>query len=181
MPAEKTQSRDFSLWADQLACPVCFQSLRMEEARVVCGGCGRVYPVVDSIPVLIAERTVEAPSQKPMTFDWNDGALAEGSRCYCAEEFFLAHEHWELVWLTLGEPEKTLLQALIQVTAAFHHLQRNNVAGTLSLLRRALRRLEAYPPVCYGVAVEGLRESLRAWISALEKDERPALPFPKIV
>jgi predicted metal-dependent hydrolase len=116
-----------------------------------------------------------------MTFDWKTGPLAEGLRCYCGEEFFLAHEHWELIWLRLGEPEKTFLQALIQVTAAFHHLQGGNLTGTASLLKRALRKLEAYPPVCYGVAVEGLRESLRAWIGALERDERPVIPFPAIL
>ena len=38
-----------------------------------------------------------------MTFDWKTGPLAEGLRCYCDEEFFLAHEHWELIWLQLGE------------------------------------------------------------------------------
>ncbi len=39
------------------------------------------------------------------------------------------------------EPEKTFLQGLIQVAAAFHHFQRGNCAGTISLLRSALRRL----------------------------------------
>ena len=49
--------------------------------------------------------------------DWNSGALAEGIRCYRDCEFFLAHEHWESVWLRLEEPEKSFLQALIQTTA----------------------------------------------------------------
>ena len=116
-----------------------------------------------------------------MTLDWNAGPLAEGLRCYCEGEFFLAHEHWEVVWLGLGEPEKTFLQALIQVTAAFHHVQRKNPAGTLSLLGRALQRLDAYPSVYEGVEVEALRESLRAWIGALERQELPVIPFPKIM
>jgi uncharacterized protein YbaR (Trm112 family) len=28
----------------------------LDEARLVCAGCGRGYPIVDGIPVLIAER-----------------------------------------------------------------------------------------------------------------------------
>ncbi len=115
-----------------------------------------------------------------MILDWNAGPLAEGLSCYRGEEFFLAHEHWEAVWLTLDEPEKTFLQALIQVTAAFHHLGRKNAVGALSLLRRALRRLDGYPAVFCGVAVEPLRKSLRSWIGALENDQRPTIPFPQI-
>ena len=43
-----------------LACPACRGDLRLEEARLVCVGCGRVYPIVDGIPVLIAERAERA-------------------------------------------------------------------------------------------------------------------------
>lgn len=39
-----------------LACPACHRDLRVESERLVCGGCGRRYPVVNGIPVLIAER-----------------------------------------------------------------------------------------------------------------------------
>jgi uncharacterized protein YbaR (Trm112 family) len=43
-------------WAGELACPACFGALRLGTTTVVCAACGRVYPVVDGIPVLIAER-----------------------------------------------------------------------------------------------------------------------------
>jgi uncharacterized protein len=39
-----------------LACPVCHGDLRPVETWLTCAGCGRGYPVVDGIPVLIAER-----------------------------------------------------------------------------------------------------------------------------
>jgi hypothetical protein len=39
-----------------LACPACLGALRLDEARLVCVGCGRAYPIVDGIPVLIAGR-----------------------------------------------------------------------------------------------------------------------------
>ena len=42
----------------RLACPGCLAELRGESARVVCGGCGRAYPVVDGIAVLIADRAI---------------------------------------------------------------------------------------------------------------------------
>ena len=40
----------------QLACPACHGDLRSEPARLLCTACGRAYPVVDGIPVLIADR-----------------------------------------------------------------------------------------------------------------------------
>lgn len=117
-----------------------------------------------------------------MVLDWSSGALAEGLRCYQSEEFFLAHEHWELVWLQCEEPEKTFLQALIQITAAFHHLQCNNPRGTASLLCRALRRIEKFPAEYEGIAVESLRVSVRAWLTALEETGMQAKPpYPKIL
>ncbi|MDR3751626.1 MAG: Trm112 family protein [Terracidiphilus sp.] len=57
MPAQPSQIDLFDpAVLSQLACPACLGGLRPEGARLVCAGCGRVYPVVDGIPVLIAER-----------------------------------------------------------------------------------------------------------------------------
>ena len=117
-----------------------------------------------------------------MNLNWSCGGLANGLRCYRAEEFFEAHEHWEAVWLASEEPEKTFLQALIQTSAAFHHLRRRNGVGASSLLTRALRKLDSYPAVYGGVEVEELRASMRGWLRALEGGDGSAgqLPFPRI-
>ncbi len=40
----------------ELACPVCLGELREAEIYLLCTDCGRGYPIVDGIPVLIAER-----------------------------------------------------------------------------------------------------------------------------
>jgi uncharacterized protein len=116
-----------------------------------------------------------------MALDWSGGPLAEGLRCYCNQEFFNAHEHWEGVWLRCLEPEKTFLQALIQVAAAFHHLQRENLAGTRSLLQASLRKLERYSPEYEGVAVEPLRKDICRWLEVLEATHgAPRICFPRI-
>ena len=109
---------------------------------------------------------------RPTTkFDWTEGPLAEGLRLYEAGEFFTAHEAWETVWLVLPEPEKTFLQGLIQVTAAFHHLQRNNPLGTTLLLQAALRRLDRYPASFGGISVTLLRRDIRERLRRLEAGE----------
>ncbi|MGA9673278.1 MAG: Trm112 family protein [Terracidiphilus sp.] len=57
MTAEPKQPFQFDASVlDQLACPVCLGGLRFNEDRLVCASCGRGYPIVDGIPVLIAER-----------------------------------------------------------------------------------------------------------------------------
>jgi len=115
--------------------------------------------------------------RKPL--DWTHGELFEGLRCYHSGAFFEAHEHWETVWLAAQEPEKTFLQGLIQVAAAFYHLQRGNCEGTISLLRSALRRLDRYPEAFAGVVVAPLRVAIRSWLEALEQVpqcSRPPVP-----
>jgi uncharacterized protein YbaR (Trm112 family) len=42
----------------RIVCPVCHQSLQLEEAAIRCQGCGKRYPVVDGIPVLLADRAI---------------------------------------------------------------------------------------------------------------------------
>jgi hypothetical protein len=103
-----------------------------------------------------------------MPLDWTHGDLFEGLRCFHSGAFFEAHEHWESVWLAAQEPEKTFLQGLIQVAASFHHFQRGNCAGTISLLRSALSRLDTYPEVFGGIVVAPLRVAIRSWLEALE-------------
>jgi uncharacterized protein len=104
--------------------------------------------------------------------DWKCGELAEGICCYRNQEFWNAHEHWESVWLRLDEPEKTFLQALIQTTAAFHHWKKGNMRGAVSLLRRALGRLESYPAEFGGVDLAQLRKEAGDWLLALESGKR---------
>ncbi len=116
-----------------------------------------------------------------MKFDWSRGALADGLRLYDAGEFFAAHEAWESVWLEAQEPDKTFLQGLIQVTAAFHHLQRNNRLGTALLLQAALHRLERYPARFGGVSVSLLCSDIRQRLQALEAgDLAPQLVTARI-
>jgi predicted metal-dependent hydrolase len=116
-----------------------------------------------------------------VSLDWKSGALAEGLECYQNSEFFLAHEHWESVWLRSDEPEKSFLQALIQTTAAFHHFRAGNAVGATSLLKRALQRLDLCPECFGGIDVISLRMEIRAWVRKLESSSwLIPLSFPQI-
>lgn len=105
--------------------------------------------------------------------------FARGIELFNTRYFFEAHEAWEEIWLHTAPPEKTFLQGLIQVTAAFHHHSRENLRGTKSLLRAGLLKLEDFPPHHRGLNIEKLREVSRRWLAALDGAENiswPALP-----
>lgn len=116
-----------------------------------------------------------------MEFDWNRGALGDGLRCYRRGEFFEAHEHWEILWRQSHGPEKSFLQALIQMAGGFHHRQRSNLQGATALLTAALRRLEAYPSSFEGLDVAQLRGQLGRWLEALAAGDLALTPpYPQL-
>jgi uncharacterized protein YbaR (Trm112 family) len=53
--AARTLTTDDLRW---LVCPVCHKSLRLLADNVQCLGCGRRYPVLDGIPILLRDRAL---------------------------------------------------------------------------------------------------------------------------
>jgi uncharacterized protein YbaR (Trm112 family) len=53
-PAASAQTVEQML--DLLACPACLGSFRIATAGLVCTACGRTYPVIDGIPILLVDR-----------------------------------------------------------------------------------------------------------------------------
>jgi hypothetical protein len=75
-----------------------------------------------------------------------------------ARRFFEAHEVWEEIWLVENEPEKTFLQGIIQIAAAFHHY---------------LREISRFPADYYGLEVENLRVAAKWWARSLGESKKP--------
>jgi predicted metal-dependent hydrolase len=99
----------------------------------------------------------------------NDQSIFDhGVALFNGSKFFEAHEAWEEIWLHAKLPEKTFLQGLIQVTAAFHHHSRGNLRGMESLLRRGLDKLDEFPAFHRGLKIGNLRATLRKWLAVLE-------------
>jgi len=55
MPARSLPQFDTAALS-RLACPACRGDLGLGNEWVTCAACGRAYPIVDGIPVLIVER-----------------------------------------------------------------------------------------------------------------------------
>jgi predicted metal-dependent hydrolase len=90
----------------------------------------------------------------------------EGLAHFNAKKFFEAHEFWEEIWLVETEPEKTFLQGLIQITAAFHHRKRGNPEGVELLLASGIVKLLRFPADHHGLAIGELRENAKRWARA---------------
>jgi len=108
-------------------------------------------------------------------------AFRRGMRQFNTHKFWHAHESWESIWLTAPEPDKTFLQGIIQISAAFYHHQRGNLEGMRSLMRRGLAKVEQLPAGYRGVRVEELRRAVRKWVaaSAAEGEKLPG-KYPRL-
>ncbi len=111
----------------------------------------------------------------------DDQKFERGVADFNAGRFFEAHELWEELWLAAPEPEKTFLQGMIQVAAAFHHHGRGNARGRQSLLAAGMAKLAICPDDFRGLAIDELRKDVRQWaeIAHSGKESKPR-DVPKI-
>jgi predicted metal-dependent hydrolase len=70
--------------------------------------------------------------------------LENGVALFNAHQFWHAHEAWEELWLHASGEDKVFLQGLIQLAAAYHHVQRGTLRGGVRLFDAALRKLERF-------------------------------------
>src|SRR5579863_1513197 len=110
-----------------------------------------------------------------------DQKFQRGIAHFNARKFFEAHEVWEEIWLVEFEPEKTFLQGLIQIAAAYHHYGRGNPSGTESLLASGIVKLTRFPADHRGLAIGELRAIAKQWARMLGEGKDPgAARLPKI-
>ncbi len=98
-----------------------------------------------------------------------DGLRARLDELYAAIDqfnrgwYFEAHETLEELWLVSPEPDRTFLQGIIQLAAAFVHLARGERTGFVRLLDAAEGRLRPFAPARHGVDVARLLGSIERW------------------
>jgi predicted metal-dependent hydrolase len=105
--------------------------------------------------------------------DHHEAGFSHGIELFNTRRFFDAHEAWEEIWLPSPEPQKTFLQGIIQIAAAYHHYLRGNRAGACSLLNAGLRRLGPFPGEYHGIEIESLRLAAREWCDQLGEGRDP--------
>lgn len=109
-------------------------------------------------------------------------------RRFNAREFWHAHEAWETLWLVAETEIDDFLQGLIQLAAAYHHLQRGTLRGAVRLFDTSLRRLEKFPPQFCGLdreeaqnaAIRHRRWTAEAIASDSTLDRMDAEQYPRL-
>src|SRR5687767_5513636 len=78
-------------------------------------------------------------------------SLGAGIELFNAHQFWHAHEAWERDWLQSEGDLRRFLQGLIQLAAAYHHVQRGTFRGGVRLFDAALSKLATFPVHFLGV------------------------------
>ncbi len=94
-------------------------------------------------------------------------------RLFNAEKFFEAHEVLEALWRETQGRDRDFYQGLIQIAAAYVHVQKGTLKGGRELLKKASEKLERYKPVFLGLEV---RDFLKQAALVVESKA----DFPKI-
>ena len=94
------------------------------------------------------------------TQDWAD--FEEGIRLFNKGEYWESHEAWEFVWKRCEEPPRVFFQALIQLAAAYHQLNRNIYHGVVKHFRNAETKLRPFPDGFLGVELTPIKQALSA-------------------
>ena len=93
-------------------------------------------------------------------------ALRAYAQAFDARAYWDAHEELETWW---REDRRDLWQALIQVAAAFVHIDAGRLAGAARVLARATARLDAEPDQTLGVDVAAVRRRAHALLAHLQR------------
>ena len=98
------------------------------------------------------EMNGDDPRGDRSSFSAHRSSLLRGVALFNDGRFWDAHEAWEALWLAASGEEKQFLQGLIQLAAAYHHVQRGtSPRGAVRLFDAALRRLAPFPPEHDGI------------------------------
>ncbi|MFO0932882.1 MAG: DUF309 domain-containing protein [Planctomycetota bacterium] len=80
-----------------------------------------------------------------------------------ATRFFESHEDWETIWHECEGAHRLFVQGLIQLAAAFHHVDHGTASGLVKLLRSSCEKLAAPTSETHGLDVARLAADLVPW------------------
>jgi len=112
-----------------------------------------------------------------------DERFYRGLEEFNGERFFEAHEVLEDLWHEYRESDRTFIQGLIQIAAAFYHLQSRNLKGAASQFTKGNEKLTHFLPAYKDVLVAKLLDDVRENLQRIQQATNSslgAITYPKI-
>jgi len=93
-------------------------------------------------------------------------AIREGIQLFNEERFWESHEALESAWRKASGADKEILQGIILLAAALVHLQKNEIAITLSVMGRAHSKLTSHHSEHFGTNIDRIRDEVSRIMAA---------------
>ena len=87
--------------------------------------------------------------------------------------WYEAHDAFEELWHEQVDPNRRLLQGILQIAVAHVHLERGNTRGATILLGEGIGRLKPSLPSALGLDLQALYTASSVRLNALQTDGNP--------
>ena len=112
----------------------------------------------------------------------DDPRFPEALELFNSGAWYEAHDAFEEIWHEQIDPDRKLIQAIVQIAVAHVHLERGNTRGATILLGEGIGRLRPSLPSALGLDLDALHTAVSDRLSALQSGEDPeALPPPRLL
>ena len=98
----------------------------------------------------------------------NDSRFEIGMKLFNSCQWYKSHDVFEEIWHETGEPERQLLQGILQVAVAQVHLENSNVNGATILYGEALGRLKRFELTDLRLDIVGLCKCITKRLELLQ-------------
>ena len=90
-----------------------------------------------------------------------DLLFQQGLDHYRSNDYFEAHESWEDLWSDYYLEDRKFVQGLIQLSVSFVHLDRGNMNGAKSLLRKAKEKFQLFSGIHRNINIDILIDEIK--------------------
>ena len=98
-----------------------------------------------------------------------DQRFHSGVAAFNRGEWYGCHDDFEAVWHETHGRLRPVLQGILQIAVAHHHLERGNQKGATVLLGEGLGRLAAAEPCELGLDIQALQQASQRRLGALQQ------------
>ena len=112
----------------------------------------------------------------------DDPRFPQALELFNSGAWYEAHDAFEEIWHEQIDPDRKLIQAIVQIAVAHVHLERGNTRGATILLGEGIGRLRPSLPSALGLDLNALHTAVADRLSALQSGSDPeALPPPRLL